>query len=59
MLKSNFIKVVGLVWCNYIEKRLQHRCFPGKFGKFLRTPFLCRTPPVAAASAFIMSTHVS
>ena len=23
--------------CNFIKKRLQHRCFPMKFGKFLRT----------------------
>ena len=25
--------------CNFIEKRLQQRCFPVKFAKFLRTPF--------------------
>ena len=24
--------------CNFIKKRLQHRCFPMKFAKFLRTP---------------------
>ena len=29
-------------------KRLWHRCFLAKFGKFLRTPFN-RTPPVAAS----------
>ena len=26
--------------CNFIEKRLWHRCFPMKFAKFLRTPTL-------------------
>ena len=26
--------------CNCIEKRLQHRCFPVKFAKFLRPPIL-------------------
>ena len=26
--------------CNSIKKKLQHRCFPVKFAKFLRTPFL-------------------
>ena len=26
--------------CNFIKKRLQHRCFPAKSAKFLRTPFL-------------------
>ena len=25
--------------CNYIKKRLQHRCFSVKFAKFLRIPF--------------------
>ena len=25
--------------CNFIKKRLQDRCFPVKFSKFLRTPF--------------------
>ena len=29
----------GLKVCNFIEKRLQHRFFPVKFAKFLRTPF--------------------
>ena len=46
--KSVFLKIsqisvenicVGLKACNYIKKRLQHRCFPVKFPKFLRTPF--------------------
>ena len=26
--------------CNFIKKRLWHRCFPVNFVKFLRTPFL-------------------
>ena len=26
--------------CNFIEKRFQHRSFPVKFAKFLRTPIL-------------------
>ena len=26
--------------CNFIKKRLQHRCFPVKFEKLLRTPIL-------------------
>ena len=26
--------------CNFIKKRLQHKCFPMKFAKLLRTPFL-------------------
>ena len=33
----------GLKACNFIKKRLQHRCFPVKFKKILRTPFLQNT----------------
>ena len=37
--ESLFNKVAGLKDCNFIKKRLQHRCFPVKFANFLRTPF--------------------
>ena len=40
MLDSNFSKDSGPIYSNFIKKRLQHRCFPVKFAKFLRTPFL-------------------
>ena len=30
----------GLEACNFIKKRLQLRCFPLNFAKFLRTPIL-------------------
>ena len=29
--------------CTFIKNRSQHRCFPVKFAKFLRTPFLQST----------------
>ena len=29
----------GLQSCNFMKKRLQHRCFPPNFAKFLQTPF--------------------
>ena len=32
-----------------LKKRLWHRCFPVNAGKFLRTAFIARTPPVAAS----------
>ena len=38
--KSLFNKVAGLQVCNFIEMRLQHRCFPVNTTKFLRTPIL-------------------
>ena len=39
MLESLFDKVAGLKVCNFIKKRLQHRCFPVNIAKFLRTVF--------------------
>ena len=33
--------------CNFIKKKLQCRCFPVKFSKFLRTPFFYKTHLVA------------
>ena len=38
MSESFFHKVTGLKGCNFIEKRLQHRCFSVKFTKCLRAP---------------------
>ena len=40
---------VGLRPATLLKKRLQHRCFPVNFVKYLRTPFLYRTRPVAAS----------
>ena len=39
MLKPLLIKV-GLKTCNFIKKRIQHRCFPVNDTTFSRTPFL-------------------
>ena len=36
--------------CNFIKKRLKHRCFPMKFTKSLRTPFLQNSSTLMAAS---------
>ena len=43
MMKSFFNKVAGLKVCNVTIKRPQHRCFPVKFAKFLKIPFLKNT----------------
>ena len=48
-LESLFNKVEGLKACNFIKKILEHRSFPVKFAKPLRTP-LYRTPPLAASA---------
>ena len=49
VLESLFNKIAGLAACNFIKKTLQHRCFPVKLAKFLRTPFFYRTPQVATS----------
>ena len=49
MLESLFNKVADLQVYNFIDKKLQHRSFPGKLAKFLRTPFLHRADLVAAS----------
>ena len=40
VLESLFNKVAGNQVCNFINKRLQHRCFPVIIAKFLRIPIL-------------------
>ena len=39
--KQSLADVLQNRWqaCNFIKKRLQHKCFPMKFMKSLRTPF--------------------
>ena len=32
--------LIKLPACNFIKKRLQHKCFPVNFGKLLKTPVL-------------------
>ena len=45
-VKQQCWSFAGLKACNFIKKRLQHRCFPVNLMKFLRTPILkniCRS----------------
>ena len=43
MLEPLFYQVAGLKSCNFIKKGLQHKCFPLKLAKFLRSSFLQNT----------------
>ena len=40
MLETLFKKAAGLRACKFIKKRLQHRCFPVTFEKFLKINIL-------------------
>ena len=46
LLESLFVKASGPHVCKLIKKRLQHRYFPVKLGRF-QEHFFYRTPPVA------------
>ena len=39
VLESVFNKIAGLQVCNFVKKRLQHRCYLVKFAKYIRTLF--------------------
>ena len=39
VLQSRWIKVADLTDCNFIKKRLQHKCFPANIAKFPRKTF--------------------
>ena len=39
VLESLFNKNKDVRVCNFIKKRLQHRCFPVNIAKFLRTAY--------------------
>ena len=49
LLEPLFNKVASLQACNFIKKRLQHRCFPMNITKFFGKAFY-RTPLVAASA---------
>ena len=42
LLKKRLHKVAGLRPATLLKKRLQHRSFPVKFAKFIRTPFFTK-----------------
>ena len=54
--QSIFInKVAGLRLATLLRKRLWHRWFPVNYAKFLRTPFIYRTPPEAASDCWFFT----
>ena len=57
---SLFLIVADLKACSFIKKRLQHRCFPVKFHKFLKTHILKneRTTSSVSFSSWISLPHV-
>ena len=58
MFESLFNKVAGLQVSALLKKRLQYRCFPVKFEKFLRKLFY-RTPTVAVSKDMFPNTLIN
>ena len=60
VLEPPFNRLVGFNTCNFLKKRLRHRCFPVNIAKFLRAlilmkiceqlllPFLLRTVNISS-----------
>ena len=44
MVESPFNEVAELRNWNFIQKKLQHKCFPDNFAKVLKTGFLIEHP---------------
>ena len=42
MLESPFNRIAGFKTCNFVKKRLQHKCFTVNIAKFLRTLILMK-----------------
>ena len=42
VLESPVKRLAGFKTCNFLKKRLRHRCFPVKIAKFLRTLILMK-----------------
>ena len=60
MLESLLNKVANLKACNFIKKRLHHRCFPVKFAKILRIAILKNICERLSLSNYslLLSSHI-
>ena len=52
MVEFLFNEIAALKSCNFIIKKLQHRCFLVNIAKFLRITFFYRTPLVAISALY-------
>ena len=57
MLESLVNKVKGLQICNFINKTLQHRCFPVKIAKFFKNTYFETHLQTAASGLLPMKVY--
>ena len=59
MLESSFNKLTGFKTCNFLIKRLQHRCFPLNIAKFLKTLILMKICEQLLVQFLLLTVNIS
>ena len=59
MLEPPFNKLAGFKTCNFLKKRLQHRCFPVNIAKFLRTLILMKICEQLLLQFLLLTVNIS
>ena len=59
MLESPFNRLAGFKTCNFLKKRLQHRCFPVNIAKFLRTLILMKICEQLLLQFLLLTVNIS
>ena len=59
MLESPFNRLAGFKTCNFLKKRLRHRCFPVNIAKFLRTLILMKICEQLLLPFLLLTVNIS
>ena len=59
MLEPPLNKLAGFKTCNFLKKRLQHRCFPVNIAKFLRTLILMKICEQLLLQFLLLTVNIS
>ena len=59
MLESPFIRLADFKTCNFLEKGLQHRCFPVNIAKYLRTLILMKIFEQLLLQFLLLTVNIS
>ena len=59
VLESVFNRLAGFKTCNFLKKRLRHRCFPVDIAKFLKTLILTKICEQLVLSFLLLTVNIS
>ena len=59
MLESPFNRLAGFKTCNFLKKRLRHRCFPVNIAKILRTLILMKICEQLLLQFLLLTVNIS